>query len=251
MLVLAHRGGSYRAPENTLASFRQALNDGADGFEFDVRLTQDGEPVVCHDEYLRRLTGVDLLIRQTTWKEIQKLRVLATKEQIPHLHDVFELLQSHPTKCFIELKYYSEQLITLLLEAIRTAALEEQVTIMAFSSRRRILLAVKQIAPTLRTNIITPNPYNLTMAARLASADIVSFGWSWRPVSYLLFKAISSVIDIRRSVSQTQQRGISVTVGIANSEADVKMLMRYGVDGIWTDNVPLARSIVNVDQERL
>ena len=51
--LLAHRGGMGRAPENTLASFEQALADGADGFECDVCLTQDKQPVLIHVDFNR------------------------------------------------------------------------------------------------------------------------------------------------------------------------------------------------------
>ena len=51
--LLAHRGGMGRAPENTLASFKQALVDGADGYEFDVCLTQDKQPVLIHVDFNR------------------------------------------------------------------------------------------------------------------------------------------------------------------------------------------------------
>ncbi len=57
-LILAHRGDSYQAPENTLEAARIGLDSGADGWELDVRLTRDGVPVVIHDESLLRTTDV-------------------------------------------------------------------------------------------------------------------------------------------------------------------------------------------------
>lgn len=56
-LVIAHRGASSLAPENTRAAFRRAMDDGADGLEFDVRLAADGVPVVIHDATLKRTAG--------------------------------------------------------------------------------------------------------------------------------------------------------------------------------------------------
>ena len=57
-LIIGHRGASAVAPENTLAAFREAVAVGADGIEFDVRLTRDGVPVVIHDRDLRRTGGL-------------------------------------------------------------------------------------------------------------------------------------------------------------------------------------------------
>ncbi len=59
-LILAHRGDSFQAPENTLEAAKLGLDSGADGWELDVRLTRDGIPVVIHDESLARTTDVAL-----------------------------------------------------------------------------------------------------------------------------------------------------------------------------------------------
>ena len=58
-LIIGHRGASAVAPENTMAAFREAIAVGADGIEFDVRLTRDGVPVVIHDSTLRRTLAPD------------------------------------------------------------------------------------------------------------------------------------------------------------------------------------------------
>ena len=57
-LIIGHRGASAVAPENTMAAFGEAIDVGADGIEFDVRLTRDGVPVVIHDGTLRRTGGL-------------------------------------------------------------------------------------------------------------------------------------------------------------------------------------------------
>ena len=69
-LIIGHRGASAVAPENTLAAFREAIAVGADGIEFDVRLTRDGFPVVIHDSSLRRTGGLSQRIGDLTWSEV-------------------------------------------------------------------------------------------------------------------------------------------------------------------------------------
>ena len=64
-LIIAHRGASAYAPENTLVSFRRAVELGADGIEFDVRLAGDGVAVVFHDPSLNRIAGRKGKIEQT------------------------------------------------------------------------------------------------------------------------------------------------------------------------------------------
>src|SRR5476651_1138413 len=73
--VIAHRGDSRHAPENTMEAFALAVSAGADEIETDVRVTSDGVAVLCHDENLRRTTGADALVCKTPWAEIQALDV--------------------------------------------------------------------------------------------------------------------------------------------------------------------------------
>lgn len=70
--VIGHRGASGLAPENTLASFDLALEQGAEAFEFDVRLAADGVPVVCHDPTLERTTDLDGAVEARTSEELSR-----------------------------------------------------------------------------------------------------------------------------------------------------------------------------------
>jgi glycerophosphoryl diester phosphodiesterase len=98
MLVIAHRGSSGTAPENTLAAFRRAVRDGAGVIELDVRLSADGEPVVFHDRRLERMTGGRGSVKGTTAVELEKLPVrwpsgrLDASATIPRLATVLRTL---------------------------------------------------------------------------------------------------------------------------------------------------------------
>jgi glycerophosphoryl diester phosphodiesterase len=100
VLILAHRGASADAPENTLAAFREAAAQGADGVELDVMVCGSGELVVCHDERLDRLTGQDLEVRRTPLYRLRELDVggrlgFGAFASIPTLEEVFAALPSH------------------------------------------------------------------------------------------------------------------------------------------------------------
>jgi len=71
MLVIAHRGSSVRAPENTLKAFAAALEDGADGIEFDVRLTADHRAVLMHDDDIARTTNGAGRVSEMTFDELR------------------------------------------------------------------------------------------------------------------------------------------------------------------------------------
>ena len=97
-LIIAHRGDITNAPENTLAAFQQAFEQGADGIELDVRLTRDRQLVVFHDRSLKRIGGVRNLVANATLEEVRALDVggwFAPQfrgAQAPTLDEVFELL---------------------------------------------------------------------------------------------------------------------------------------------------------------
>jgi glycerophosphoryl diester phosphodiesterase len=81
-LVIAHRGASAEAPENTLRAFARALELGVDGIELDVQVTRDGIPVVFHDFTLTRLTGTRGRLADRTWAELRNLRVGACPDKV-------------------------------------------------------------------------------------------------------------------------------------------------------------------------
>lgn len=99
MLILAHRGASADAPENTLPAFQEAVTQGADGVELDAMVCGSGEVVVCHDERLNRLAGSDLCVRDTPLWKLQTLdvgsRLGFAPARIPLLEEVVEALPDH------------------------------------------------------------------------------------------------------------------------------------------------------------
>src|SRR5438270_9075286 len=108
-LIIAHRGASAEAPENTLAAFQMALDAGADGVEFDVQLAKDGVPVVIHDANLRRTANRRDTIKYLTSTELASIDVGSwfnrkyprrtkpayANEHIPTLDQVFDLVVSN------------------------------------------------------------------------------------------------------------------------------------------------------------
>src|SRR5687768_14872032 len=96
-LIIAHRGASAVAPENTIAAFEAAIAAGADGVEFDVRLTRDGVPIIIHDETLYRTHGVRGRVADMTLNELNKINV-------PSLAQLFELFESNQLLLCLEMK---------------------------------------------------------------------------------------------------------------------------------------------------
>jgi glycerophosphoryl diester phosphodiesterase len=117
-LIIAHRGSSAHAPENTLAAFKRAIADGAEGIEFDVRLTRDGEAVVFHDATLKRTGRRQEAILAMTAEQLATVDVGSWfnlkrpahanlefgKERVVTLADVLELLNDFSGLIYVELK---------------------------------------------------------------------------------------------------------------------------------------------------
>src|SRR5678815_2223735 len=133
-LIIGHRGASAVAPENTLAAFRKAIEVGADGIEFDVRLTRDGVPVVIHDDNLKRTGGRPDLIRATSLADLQRADVGSwftrapnetyAGERIPTLEPVFQLFEPTNSLLYLEMKSDASQrsdLAQAVCQSIRTS----------------------------------------------------------------------------------------------------------------------------------
>lgn len=78
--VLGHRGGRYEVDENTLTAFQTAYKNGVHSFETDIRLTADGDLVISHDASLKRMCGVDVIVENTTRKELKNYKSLKGNE---------------------------------------------------------------------------------------------------------------------------------------------------------------------------
>lgn len=139
-LIIAHRGASGAAPENTLAAFREAWEKEADGIEGDFRLSSDGRIMCIHDEDTKRTAGKKLAVAKTSFAELRKLDVGSWKharyadERIPTLHEILEILPAGK-RFFIEIKCGPEivEPLAKTLAMIDKPGLESQLTIITFN----------------------------------------------------------------------------------------------------------------------
>lgn len=108
--IYAHRGASGQCPENTMAAFKQALKDGADGIEMDVHLTRDSVPVIIHDETVDRTSNGSGFVKDYTLSSIKNLSMGSWKsakyasETIPTLEEFLDWISGTPLLINIELK---------------------------------------------------------------------------------------------------------------------------------------------------
>lgn len=246
--ILAHRGGLDRAPENTVVSFKQALEDGADAFECDVRLTKDQEPILIHtgfnEDSIQEVTGCTSPLSELSWADVQKLKVLDSPEPVAHLDEVLSFVKETGLPCFIEPKEEAKNLIPLLVERIQQFDLVDKVGILTFYSRKELLVQVKQIEPEIQTSAIIINPLaNFLKAAEAISVNRIIIGWS-RINHFRLYNIIAH--SLTRKVRRLKAKGITVEGGFVRTQRDVEWSLRHEIGGLWADDVPKIRGFASV-----
>lgn len=134
--IWAHRGSSHVFIENSMAAFKQAILDGADGVELDVQQTKDGKLIVFHDENLKRLTRSDNCVWEMTWADLQTLTLGDTSEKIPSLRAVLELFKTTDLMVNIELKnnlFLYHGMENDIFELVAALAMQNQVLYSSFN----------------------------------------------------------------------------------------------------------------------
>jgi glycerophosphoryl diester phosphodiesterase len=222
VLIIAHRGASAYEPENTIRSFDNAFQLGADFVELDVRLCRDGFLVVIHDEAVDRTTNGSGLVRDLTLSEL-KLLDAGKGEKIPTLEEVLELFSELKHKFFIEVK--EPGLEEKLLENIIGREAEERVVITSFY--HTALRKIKEKRKDIKCGVIFAcqpiNPENLAKDAK---------------ASILLPKLQYVNAEM---VRRAHKNNLSIIPWPVNNEEDAKKMIQVGVDGIVTDKPDLLK----------
>jgi glycerophosphoryl diester phosphodiesterase len=153
--VIAHRGASKDAPENTLAAFRLAWEQEADGIEIDVQVTRDGHVVCIHDADTKKVAGQKLVVRDSTLVQLRGLDVGSWHdvrfrgERIPTLAEVLETVPAGK-RVYLDIKAGAE-IIAPLVAAMRASQVKpEQVGVLAFDAA--VIREIKKQAPELKAH---------------------------------------------------------------------------------------------------
>jgi glycerophosphoryl diester phosphodiesterase len=249
-LIIGHRGASAIAPENTLVAFEQAMRDGADGIEFDVRLARDRVPVVIHDAGLRRtgLKAVDVAslssrelsgIEVGTWFN-RRYPALAKDEYtlaaIPTLAEVFERFSDGRARLYVEMKCDAPNEGRPLAQAVGQLVLDyslfESVVVESFTHQS--IAEIKHLDSRLRTaalfepKVARPFPSTRRMIERAAafSADEI---------------ALHRTLAGRRITAEAARLGMRTVVWTVDNPSWKERARRYGVHAIITNNPAVMR----------
>ncbi len=239
--IVAHRGASWDAPENTLASVKLAWKQQADASEFDVYLSKDGQIVVLHDKNLKRTAGVDKVVTELTAAELAKLDVGKWKgerfagEPVALLSDVLATVPEGK-RVFIEVKCGPE-IVPELDRVLKTCTLKpEQTAVIAFSSD--VIAAVKKARPDLKAYWVVsisprkgrngqPDKPAPTAAELIETAKRIN-------ADGLDLSATTSVLTSKYA-QEIKKAGYPLYVWTVNTVELARTMIEVGVDGITTD----------------
>lgn len=163
-VVIAHRGNHVTAPENTLASTKEAINCGADYVEVDLRTTRDGHLVAMHDSRVDRTTNGTGKIADMTWQEVQDLQVFNRNKKTHRVPEFKEMLALCKGKINIYLDF-KEADVAETWKQIKAAGMEHQVVV--YLNKEEQYRQWKQVAPEMP--LMTSLPDEITNKEQLAA----------------------------------------------------------------------------------
>jgi glycerophosphoryl diester phosphodiesterase len=231
-LVIAHRGASADAIENTLAAFRLARTQGADGVELDVMRCATGEVVVFHDDELERLGKRAGLTRSTSLAELRTID-LGGGERIPLLDEVLEELG--PLLVNIELKSQSRFADDGLASAVAEVVARHDAAARALVSSFDpwLLARFRRRAPAIATGLLFAHDQSLPLRR----------AWTAPLLAPTALHPEAVLVDAC-SVRAWHARGYALNVWTVDDAAELRLLAALGVDGVITNRPNFARSVI-------
>jgi glycerophosphoryl diester phosphodiesterase len=225
--VMAHRGASGSAPENTLAAVEKAISDGAHWVEIDVQRTADDQVVVVHDRDLMKIGGKPLVVTQSRYADLARVDVGSwfdaafADQRIPTLQSVLECCKGR-IKVNIELKYYvwDEQLALRVIHIVEQSRTEEEIVIM--SLKPEAVDQVRSLRPDWQVGLLSAGALG-----NLARVDAD-------------FLAVHSRMVTSGFVRRTYRAGKTLYVWTVNDAAGMTRQFGLGVDALITDKPALA-----------
>lgn len=232
--VVAHRGAAGKAPENTLASFKQAIEDKTDWIELDVQENAEGEIVVVHDSDFMKLAGNPIKIWDSTLNQLADIDIGSwfdpnfSAERPPLLIDVLKLADGK-ARVVIELKYYGhdKQLEQRVIDIVEELDMVEEIAIM--SLKYEAVQKVRSMRPGWKVGLLSA-----TAIGDLSQLDTD-------------FLAVAMGMASPGFVDRAHRAGRKVFVWTVNDPVSMSRMISLGVDGLITDEPEMARNVI---QER-
>ena len=253
--IWAHRGASGYAPENTMISFKKALEMNADGIELDIQLTKDGEMVVIHDETVDRTSDGKGWVKDLTLAELRALSFnyqngafgfdpkAADREpvpvypeygkvEIPTMEEVLKLWSETDKTIDIEIKtgiVFYEDIERKILELVKKYGMEDRVCYSSFN--HSTMLKIKELNPEAQCGFLyADGPLEMPEYAKKYGMDSVN------PAIYNL--------QYPDFIKQCKERGLKIYPWTVNEPEHMGMCFKMGVDALITNYPDVARQVM-------
>ena len=246
--IVAHRGASHAAPENTLPSVLLAWEENADATEVDIHLTKDDQVIVLHDKTTGRTAGTDLKVAEVSYEDLKSLDAGTWKSKeyqgtpIPLLKDILAHIPQGK-RIFIEIKCPSD-VLPHLEKAVRDSGLSSEQTVFIAFDWDTIRLTKERF----------PNCSCFWLSG--FKKDKQTGDWDPSP-DHVLQRALDAKVDgvdvhhggpvDRHFVESAKSKGLEVHVYTVNDPVDGKRMLEAGVDGITTDKPAFMKKTLGLE----
>lgn len=237
----AHRGAAIEQPENTMSSFRRALELGADVLESDVHLTSDGHVIVSHDPSAERMCGVPLPFRRARLDQVRALdagygfvdgrgeRPFAGKDyRVPTFEEA--LLEFPDARFNIDIKQPGLRIVRTIVTLLRRLRATDRVVLASF--HLRTMLAVRSMGYEGKTSMAQPEVVTLLVAPRAAVRRLPLRGQMVQIPPRVGPVHLATPVFIQKC----HDLGLTVDFWTINDPTEARQLLAIGADGIMTDD---------------
>jgi glycerophosphoryl diester phosphodiesterase len=220
LLKVGHRGARAYEIENTLESFRKAIELGANAVELDVRTSNDAHLIIIHDDNLKRVFAKDVRVNEATLEELKEL----TGNRIATLEEALRFIDRKVEKILVELKEVGYE--RKVLDVIRKEKLEDRVIIVSF--HEEALAHMRNLDKKIETGLIYSKfKKPIDAALKLNAQYLVP-----------LYRFVH-----RRNVAKAHKKNLKVIVWTINTTMEAQNYIAKDVDGIASDKPDIFRGI--------
>lgn len=239
--IFAHRGCSFTAPENTIASLSESLKLDIDGSEIDVRSTKDGIIVLMHDETVDRVTDGTGKVKDLDFSYLRELDAGSWKnvkyagEKIPTLIEALDICKDSNQDTLIDIK--DRGISKQVIDIVKTKSMQDKVILI--TSSLDVIKQIKEIDPKIRCGWICEN------FPRYLFSKNAKMKWIHKQVR----KHNIELLDLKytflseKVISQFHEKGVEVWAWTVNEQEIMEALMNWDIDAITTDRPELSKSI--------
>ncbi|PSO65870.1 MAG: glycerophosphodiester phosphodiesterase [Cyanobacteria bacterium QS_7_48_42] len=232
--LIAHRGGSAIAPENTLAAFSAAIGQKAQAVEFDLQLSADRIPVIIHDATVNRTTDGKGQVKNQTLQELKALDAGAwfgtqfAREQIPTWEEALAILRETPLQIYPEVKqaeYWSTADIDYLVQTLLTQGWQNRCVVASFNAQFLQQVRDRSFEITLGYNVANVSEYTEKMRQAFKSDNS------------LMLSAYQLLLNHPQLVENARSQGIDVVAWTVDKQENLRQLVELGVVRIVTNSL--------------